>query len=1248
MPPSSPVPLWKSRWLDWRTLLAFTILFTLMWVTLIVLWRHSLVNDGIAITLSTSHYTWTYGPTVIITAILALWRRVEYQCKLAQPWKEMKYNSVDSSKGILLDYVSPTQITTFYRAFRNRHWGTALSVLTFALLKVAMLLSTVLLVSRQTSGSSTVPLIITSKLNGSDFWNEVQGSYSVFAADGSVLTSWAYRWNEPALISAYKGIVNEKVKEPPGLQEYVVFQTFEVHPAIRNTTQIVATVSAFVPNITCEAPVLTYGEIDDDGDYITLALDSPTCSAGHFSATLKVRPCYGMCNGFTALRVNCSEAADTAELLKTATNIPIDKYTPYDLRYALIAIDSNYTINPDHSWTGAPIRTAAVICKFDYSLQNVTATVDLATGSIHIQAPNKLIAPSQSLNLTGIEMGELLFCLMRGEDMEIWDLTALSHGYPTGPELAYDPEILPNITAKVYSGLAAQLIHQKFVVADNTPIIGTGVRYENRLHVQPFTLWGMVSIFIFMSFLPPLIAFSMNSAAVSINPSSIAALATILANSPSLQRPLARAGSLRTSEMRSWLDGYIFKYGLDGQGRFQLIATGSPPLYHKSRAVQQVRDESSLSPEDIKVKGGNWVPLATRYPFLSLTFGLPILGILTLEALYQVSRHNYGLAQTDYVALPYIQYTTSFVILVIATTFNSVDFIIQSCSPFHALSTRQKVPGRGMVDNFLDKLPPEALYHAVRNKYIGAALSNAATTIGGILTIVSSGLWVVQSATPFTTDIQTSPTTTWNLRWNESAIDDGGASVLLNSIDWNETISPGGVWGDLVFPDLDLINYLDEPGKSTFTSTNSTEPPYFAFEVPALRPLLALVDLPKGCHGGPTGDRNYLWLNLSLLASFELSKESFWIGGINDEHQANILIIHLGPWDPDREDFGDIGDNDRIGSNGYFGETIPELFLGSRNHSYGSTKQPDNPNGCPSISIIFGYAGLHDLTASNITVLLCSQKIQEVQAEVLLRTNETGRVGQTSLLSPPITNESTAIYLTNGTDGVDSFNYRVEPHFFVNFSGIEYPGLPGIKLDPFFYHIFKASNGTPLGDMAGTDNVEVLKDAVNRLYNRYMVQVMNTPIFRKPLDYPHSSSPQLFNGTAHFFVSRLTIDFTSKLTLQIMLAVMLLLEAVSLTQIKIRGLLPRNPCSIASVMGLLGGSTICRRSFAPRKGGRFTQKDLREAFCQDTFRMGWWHDGDKPEAQSTTNGGRGAEGIERSRFGIDVGEPTRLGFYTKT
>jgi hypothetical protein len=166
------------------------------------------------------------------------------------------------------------------------------------------------------------------------------------------------------------------------------------------------------------------------------------------------------------------------------------------------------------------------------------------------------------------------------------------------------------------------------------------------------------------------------------------------------------------------------------------------------------------------------------------------------------------------------------------------------------------------------------------------------------------------------------------------------------------------------------------------------------------------------------------------------------------------------------------------------------------------------------------------------------------------------------------------------------------------------------------------------------------------LYRRYMVQVMSTPIFRKSLDGTDPAGQQVFNGTATVLVSRLTVDVTSRLVLQIILVAVLTLETVALSQIRLRGLLPRSPCSIASVMALLAGSNSCHSNFISENEERMDQKGFGKSFRKYIFRMGWWDDHENTQVQTTTYGG-GGENVKGSRFGIDIGGATRLRFHLK-
>ncbi|TGJ86470.1 hypothetical protein E0Z10_g2290 [Xylaria hypoxylon] len=71
------------------------------------------------------------------------------------------------------------------------------------------------------------------------------------------------------------------------------------------------------------------------------------------------------------------------------------------------------------------------------------------------------------------------------------------------------------------------------------------------------------------------------------------------------------------------------------------------------------------------------------------------------------------------------------IVLAIATMFNSLDFAIATMTPFSALAKGRALADRTMMFNIVEDLPP-------------VALSLTASTIGSVLTVVTSGLWFLE------------------------------------------------------------------------------------------------------------------------------------------------------------------------------------------------------------------------------------------------------------------------------------------------------------------------------------------------------------------------------------------------------------------------------------------------------------------------------------------------------------------------
>jgi hypothetical protein len=78
-------------------------------------------------------------------------------------------------------------------------------------------------------------------------------------------------------------------------------------------------------------------------------------------------------------------------------------------------------------------------------------------------------------------------------------------------------------------------------------------------------------------------------------------------------------------------------------------------------------------------------------------------------------------------------------------------------------------------------------------------------------------------------------------------------------------------------------------------------------------------------------------------------------------------------------------------------------------------------------------------------------------------------------------------------------------------------------------------------------------------------------------------------------VTHLVIDGTSKLILQVLFATMSGLSLLDFLLVKIRGTLPRDPCSIGSTLALLADSQLCDRELGviPQNAEHMSESQLR-------------------------------------------------------
>lgn len=170
---SHALALFQPLWLRKSLLIALLVTFTTLWLVLVILYHVASSKQGLSLTVTSSHYVWTYGPTVILTFVLSLWRQVDYYCKLTQPWREMAAKPATPQQGVLLDYVSPMYAISLYKALRKGHIPVAVSITSFLLLKLVIVVSTGLLDATPTAHSFNRPVQLSSTFNASKMWDRI-------------------------------------------------------------------------------------------------------------------------------------------------------------------------------------------------------------------------------------------------------------------------------------------------------------------------------------------------------------------------------------------------------------------------------------------------------------------------------------------------------------------------------------------------------------------------------------------------------------------------------------------------------------------------------------------------------------------------------------------------------------------------------------------------------------------------------------------------------------------------------------------------------------------------------------------------------------------------------------------------------------------------------------------------------------------------------------------------------------------
>ena len=725
-----------------------------------------------------------------------------------QPWNELSKGSSDAGRSLLLDYLSPIHITSLFRAVRYRHIPVVASILCFAALKIVILLSTGLLVLAPVSIDEARNVTLVTAFETDHFRSLVPDIARVPYTTSSPVNALSDIFTLP--VHAYIKSLEGAGHGIAGMMDNIVFQSIDGQAFDPTLVSISVDVDALVPNISCEIATAT-PRLAYDNDF-HFQLDTPTCSVGAVNQTeIWAFDCGGeKCKDgreYEFTRVDCLETDVTRK------ENALDNNAPKDIRWAMVVsnlspLNLTYSTNASARWDRTLNRDdkplnistssliSAVICKTGYSMERATTLQNSMNSTVVLEQLDMIPA---LFNFTGEDLGEMIYLAISGSESfrvpedtlmsPLWKILSETLDEPKTRDRLLSTETLQRAASHAWAGIAAHLVRENFLRPAAIGASGTVTIAENRLCVGAASLWGMIAGLILAVMLTICIMFSTLGECVPRDPGLISTDALVIASSPQLQALLRDCGDMRTSAMAAILRNA--RYSTDNSRLFSITA---------------LKDEQAGAQETPKAKPRDWIPLVARFPMVVATLATPIIVIIILEVLYQISMAGGGLVDVFGVeneASYLSRYSVALVSLVTATLFNSLDFTTASLAPYSSLQSGTVSGSRGLDLHILGALPPVALLRSVQSRHASSFCSNVAGTIGSLLTVVASGLLVINREVKIEQTVAASLHSQWDIAWpNSSQSGDGGAGVMFDQFQRGSVDLPSRIWNGIVISEI--------------------------------------------------------------------------------------------------------------------------------------------------------------------------------------------------------------------------------------------------------------------------------------------------------------------------------------------------------------------------------------------------------------------------------------------------------------
>lgn len=900
-----------------------------------------------------------------------------------------------------------------------------------------------------------------------------------------------------------------------------------------------------------------------------------------------------------------------------------------NLRWDTPSEDIGQTVESDIS-TWWVQNLTAVLCRPSYAMN--TYRIDYTTSRNASQDPVNAVFVQNSTQLPGFTDSDLTSAVVYAQSMmeigsggpdyvlansvvNFYQVLAAANN-DSRQESFMNASLLRDLGSEIWKGMATQVAHDNLMVnVKNSVLAGQVQHSESRLQVKILSMVFMAVLFGLLFCTSIVILTCRPHNLVPRDPGPIFATMALLATSPSLLESLSGLGSARRSKIRKSTNDYHYQSLLAGtkETAFSLDAVKG------QQHVPAIKPAAEAEFAESRPLFSWWRPITSRRSWFCLAALLPLALIILLEILQRISDAHQGIISLDSStrlnSRIVASYLPAFIMLVVASIYDGIESNVAISAPFAKLK-RGRIPARSpyIMTDITNKLPPHALYLAVKALNMGHATCIVAVFVAAFLTIVVSGLYTTNEVPAhFTSSLRQSDVL--NFGAGDFLVNDNGAAVVTSLLEYSDLPYPSWTYDGLVFDEF-------LPASNIGTSGS------IAVQVPAYRAVL-------NCSVGYGYSAVYVGGTVDSSAEYVPGKELIDINAevplACQRAQSNYTSVtwtqtYYVPNDTSTVYVGKgttflwgidgaptlTGDGAQVSVDNGIDLTVIDL--------------PTEEYGCPTFGFSIGTAAVKRKIfangteliepEANMTLAMCYQNLEQVQ------TNLTLDLPNLSINSavPPVTDESTAVLLADTSTGSQIWNWDIN-NFLATLTNTSSKsvilspsgGSPALNdIDAFIQTLVQGKSPTPITSLLGDANVDALVTASEHLYAEYMAQAFSATV-RIPANSTANNNITYSATVSDARRWRLQQNRTPKIALQVMLAFLAAAAIATYWLTDMQQILPHSPCSIAGVATLLADSELCTRDLIPVGAEWTSEKALHDAGVLGGFRlgMGWVEMGEK-------------------------------------